>query len=61
MKTYSMDIINILGDITLLPVGTIAMNKTRRFGPCGLAGTIEILFEAFQASAKLGVLSHEQD
>lgn len=45
-----------MGDFAFLPFGTLAMNKTRRFGFCGFVDTLESIFEMFQEMEKLGIL-----
>ncbi|KAF3052334.1 hypothetical protein E8E11_009815 [Didymella keratinophila] len=45
-----------MGDFAYLPFGTPSMNKARRCGFCGLADTLESVFEMFQEMEKLGTL-----
>lgn len=45
-----------MGDYALLPMGTLSMNKARRYGFCGFVDTLESIFEMFRELETLGFL-----
>lgn len=45
-----------MGDFAYVALGTVSMNKARRYGFCGFVDTLESVFEMFQEMERLGRL-----